>query len=112
MLRLKRRLRCSFCRKTEAKVAKLLGGPRVYICDACVGVCNRILEAAPAGFTGWNALTDAQLLDSLAPAQAAAEGTREVLQQQVDVLRKRDVSWAAIGGALGISRQAAWERFS
>ncbi len=113
MFKLKRRLlKCSFCGKPETKVAKLLGGPRVYICDACVGVCNSILEATPPGFTGWDSLTESQLLDSLAPAQAAAEGTRGVLQQQVEALRRRDVSWAAIGGALGISRQAAWERFS
>jgi ATP-dependent Clp protease ATP-binding subunit ClpX len=37
---------------------------------------------------------------------------RNVLQQQVETLRKRGVSWADIGAALGVSRQAAWERFS
>lgn len=26
--------------------------------------------------------------------------------------RAREVSWAAIAGQLGVSRQAAWERFS
>jgi len=113
MLKLKpTRLRCSFCGKSETRVAKLLGGPRAYICDACVGVCNKILGATPPGFTGWDSLTDAQILESLASAQAAADGARDVLQQQVDVLRRRGTSWAAIGGALGISRQAAWERFS
>jgi ATP-dependent Clp protease ATP-binding subunit ClpX len=30
----------------------------------------------------------------------------------VDELRKREVSWAKIGEALGMSRQAAWERFA
>ena len=49
---------------------------------------------------------------SLAPANASLEGVRTVLQAQVDTLRKREVSWAEIGKALGISRQAAWERFS
>jgi hypothetical protein len=34
------------------------------------------------------------------------------LQEAVDILRQREVSWAAIGEALGVSRQAAWERFS
>ena len=29
----RRRLRCSFCGKPESKVVKLLGGPRVTICD-------------------------------------------------------------------------------
>jgi biotin operon repressor len=35
-----------------------------------------------------------------------------VLQSQVETLRRRGVSWEAIGSALGVSRQAAWERFS
>ena len=40
------------------------------------------------------------------------EAVRAVLQTQIDVLRKRGVSWEVIGDALRISRQAAWERFS
>jgi biotin operon repressor len=57
-------------------------------------------------------MVDAQLLQSLKPSAAAVEGMRNVLQQQVETLRKRGVSWADIGAALGVSRQAAWERFS
>ena len=57
-------------------------------------------------------MTDEQLLDALRPANATVEATRSVLQAQVDALRSRGVSWADIGAALGISRQAAWERFS
>ena len=107
-----RTLKCSFCGKPESKVDKLLGGPKVHICDACVGVCNKILEVTPAGFSGWNSLTNEKLLGSLAASEAAVTGMRDVLQTQVETLRKRDVSWAAIANALGISRQAAWERFS
>jgi ATP-dependent Clp protease ATP-binding subunit ClpX len=40
------------------------------------------------------------------------EQSRAGLQEVVDTLRQREVSWAAIGEALGVSRQAAWERFS
>lgn len=105
-------LRCSFCGKVDSQVAKLLGGSRAHICDVCVGVCNRILEATPSSFSGWEAMTNDELLGSLRPAVATVEATRAVLQMQVDTLRKRDVSWSAIGEALGISRQAAWERFS
>jgi hypothetical protein len=108
----RRRLRCSFCRKSEAEVAKLLGGPGVSICDSCVGVCNRILEATPSAFAGWDSMADGALLQSLKPSEAAVDGMRNVLQQQVETLRKRGISWADIGSALGISRQAAWERFS
>ncbi len=107
-----RRLSCSFCGKRDSQVAKLLGGPKVHICDVCVGVCNKILEATPSTFSGWEAMTDAQLLDSLGPAVATVEATRTILQTQIDTLRKRGISWSNIGGALGISRQAAWERFS
>jgi biotin operon repressor len=108
----RRRLSCSFCGKKDSEVAKLLGGPRVHICDTCVGVCNRILEATPSTFSGWDAMTNDQLLDSLGPAVATVEATRTVLQTQIDTLRKRGVSWHAIGAVLGMSRQAAWERFS
>jgi hypothetical protein len=108
----RRRLRCSFCGKPDSEVGKLLAGPKAYICDACVAVCSGILDAAPKGFAGWDAMTDDQLLAALKPAAATVEGTRAVLRSQVETLRRRGVSWEAIGGALSVSRQAAWERFS
>jgi ATP-dependent Clp protease ATP-binding subunit ClpX len=41
-------LHCSFCRKTQDAVGKLISSPgdfpRAYICDECVAVCNSILE--------------------------------------------------------------------
>jgi ATP-dependent Clp protease ATP-binding subunit ClpX len=41
-------LRCSFCRKSQDAVGKLISSPgdlpRAYICDECVAVCNSILE--------------------------------------------------------------------
>lgn len=115
MFRLRRptRLQCSFCRKADLEVSKLIAGPAVYICDACIGLCNRILDGQPTpGFAGWESLTDEQLLECLAPSLASVDGACAVLQGQVDILRKREVSWARIGEALDISRQAAWERFS
>jgi hypothetical protein len=36
----------------------------------------------------------------------------ETLKQHVDLLRQRGMTWTRIGEALGVSRQAAWERFS
>ena len=38
-----RRLSCSFCGKKEHEVLKLVAGPRVYICDECVAVANRLM---------------------------------------------------------------------
>jgi ATP-dependent Clp protease ATP-binding subunit ClpX len=35
---------CSFCGKSHAEVRKLIAGPGVYICDACVTVCKQVLD--------------------------------------------------------------------
>jgi hypothetical protein len=43
----RRRLACSFCRRSEAEVAKLVAGPKVYICDACVTLAQRAMEGRP-----------------------------------------------------------------
>jgi len=34
---------CSFCGKGRSEVRKLVAGPGVYICDACIGVCQNVL---------------------------------------------------------------------
>ena len=38
-------LECSFCRKSEHQVRKLVAGPGVYICDECVAIASRIMGA-------------------------------------------------------------------
>src|SRR5882757_1155078 len=41
-------LYCSFCRKSQHDVRKLIAGPAVYICDECVELCLDIIrEDAP-----------------------------------------------------------------
>ncbi len=35
--------RCSFCGKSQDQVKKLIAGPDVYICDACIELCNEII---------------------------------------------------------------------
>jgi hypothetical protein len=46
-----RHLSCSFCYRREARVAKLVAGPRmlligprVYICDVCANQVQRLME--------------------------------------------------------------------
>jgi hypothetical protein len=34
---------CSFCRKSQKEVRKLIAGPTVYICDECIGLCSDIV---------------------------------------------------------------------
>lgn len=117
-LKLPKTLHCSFCGKSQHKVEKLIAGPRIFICDQCVRLCVKILDNEP-----WREPADApvfkpleqpddQLLSQLASVAVAADGGREFMQQIVDELRRREVSWADIGKALGVSRQSAWERFS
>lgn len=103
---------CSFCRKDQNTVQKLIAGPGVYVCDACVELCNKILDGKdPGDFPGWDAMNDETLLAMLAPSMRLVDNAREMLQGHVDLLRERGVSWGKIGDALGVSRQAAWERF-
>ena len=35
---------CSFCGKTQDQVRRLIAGPGVYICDACIEVCKNVLD--------------------------------------------------------------------
>jgi ATP-dependent protease Clp ATPase subunit len=38
---------CSFCGKRQREVRKLISGPRVFICDACVVSCREIIGPSP-----------------------------------------------------------------
>ncbi len=42
-----KKVRCSFCGKTQDQVERLISGPGVYICDACVELCMDIVEGIP-----------------------------------------------------------------
>lgn len=109
-----KQLFCSFCGKDSDSVKALIAGPAVYICDGCVGICNKCLggEAVPPQNANWDQYSDEHLLGMLAQSSAVAEAGSGFLHMHVEELRKRGVQWAAIGKALGVSRQAAWERFS
>ncbi|AEO08249.1 ATP-dependent Clp protease ATP-binding subunit ClpX [Buchnera aphidicola] len=37
-------LYCSFCGKNQKEVQKLIAGPKVYICDECIRLCNNIIH--------------------------------------------------------------------
>ena len=42
-----KKVRCSFCGKTQDQVERLISGPGVYICDGCVELCMDIVEGIP-----------------------------------------------------------------
>lgn len=112
--------RCSFCGKAQTEVKTLVAGPGVFICDECVLLCQGIIakkaatqastQEVPGSLLPDNAPTET-LLNTLAGYNGAFERVDAGMQDIVDILREREVSWATIGQALAVSRQAAWKRF-
>jgi hypothetical protein len=110
-------LHCSFCLKSQYEVKKLIAGPGfIFICDECVALCDAIIADRPMNLEGSNfqigSIPTETLLVRLKPIELTLHGMGNQLQTVVEELRGRDVSWARIGEALGVSRQSAWERFS
>jgi ATP-dependent Clp protease ATP-binding subunit ClpX len=120
-------LSCSFCGKSHDRVAKLIAGPGVYICNECVGLCNEILaeqfalvraadpETATDGvpeFKDWNEVSAEALLSEMVRIHSSHDNVDLAVARFIQKLRAREVSWARIGKALGMTRQSAWERFS
>lgn len=104
---------CSFCTKDKDLVAKLVAGPGVYICNECIDLCTQIVAMETMPVVGaWHERPDDELLTSLARVQKVAPQVDAAMHEYVDILRSRGVSWTRIGAALGVSKQAAWERFS
>lgn len=107
-----RLLTCGFCSNTEED-SRLVAGPFCNICARCVGLCNEILaeEEGSHHFPARDVTDGAPLLElrTLGQALRAAE---DRVRPLVGELRRAGVPWAAIGQALGVSRQAAWERFA
>lgn len=110
---------CSFCLRDEQDVQKVIAGPGSYICDQCVELCVAILAAPPAPDRGpepdlpsWATMTDAALLERLPRVAAAADQVEAALDLWVAEARRRGASWARVGQALGMTRQAAWGRFA
>lgn len=110
-------LHCSFCLKSQHEVQQLIAGPGfIFICDECVGLCDAILAGEPpkvdASKFKIDLISTDTLLARLKPIEQTLQGMGNQLQTVVEELRGREVSWARIGEALGVSRQSAWERFS
>jgi hypothetical protein len=110
---------CSFCLKNEKDVQKIIAGPGSYICDECVGLCVEILAspsatqpAAEPELPSWATMPDAALLERLPLVAAAADQVEEALDLWVAEARRRGAPWSRVGSALGMTRQAAWERFA
>lgn len=112
---LKKTLYCSFCFKSQHEVKKLVAGTAaIFICDECVNLCNEwMADRTPKSKSlPLEELPTKRLLERLGAIEETVQGKGNQLQSVVELLRAREVSWGQIGMALGVSRQAAWERFS
>jgi ATP-dependent Clp protease ATP-binding subunit ClpX len=107
---------CSFCGKPSEAVAKVIAGPGVFICNICVDLCNDILteQGVPSGSSipNWETMGVADILDRLPRLATVAQQAETSVRAGVVRLREQGVTWERIGGALDMTRQSAWERFS
>jgi hypothetical protein len=106
---------CSFCGKDNTQVRKLVAGAGVYICSECVDLCNEIIAEETGDkprLTDLKTMTDDQLLEGLQQAAVVAAQAEYSLHERIAELRGRGHTWAQLGTALGVTRQAAWERFA
>lgn len=108
---------CSFCLRGREETGVLAAAPTAAVCRDCAAKALRMLEAHrssasdPLPGTPWDALNDEELLTRLPRVAEARDQVEQHLQRWVAVARDRNISWATIGTALGMSRQSAWERF-
>jgi len=112
---------CSFCLKAYTDVGTLVAGPGVYICDECVALSSQLIADKPKSvepksvrrIAPWEAEAGLdEILASLPRVAKAGNQAEYTLTQYVRKARELGATWAAIGQALGMARQSAWERFS
>lgn len=107
---------CSFCGKESTEVAKMVAGPGVYICDACVGLCSTVIEnetvQGSEAHVPPQTMTEEQILALIPRIAAVEDQVEQSLREWVGRLRDGGVTWERIGTALGMTRQSAWGRFS
>jgi ATP-dependent Clp protease ATP-binding subunit ClpX len=108
---------CSFCGVAGGPETQLIGGLGAQICFQCIDAFHAAVHdeeqvAAARRASPWDAMSDAEMLATLPLILASAEQNTQFAQEWVGLVRARGISWAEVGRALGVSRQAAWERFA
>jgi hypothetical protein len=107
---------CSFCGKRGAD-RRYAAGLGAFMCTECLTSFSEAF-AAPENVNqrviGWtdDSMSDADMLARLPLIAGTAAQVDRYLRMWVGRIRERHISYAEIGKALGVSRQAAWERFS
>lgn len=106
---------CSYCLRSRAEAGPMVCSPLAAICRPCaedairLHASNETSGALPAPASD---LDGAALLRGIGEVAAAGDQVEEHLAAWVQAARGQRLSWAAIGDALGMTRQSAWERFA
>ena len=107
---------CSFCGEQGSSERPLVGGLGALICGPCVDRFHALASPAAAAPESteppWEAMSNTELLGQLPRILRTADQVDRFATEWVSLIRDRGESWTAIGQALGVTRQAAWERFS
>lgn len=107
---------CSFCGRQGTRQNRLAGGLGAMICFECLeyyhDVAHSSTKIKKTAKPVWDEMTDAELLSKLPLILQSAEQNVAFANDWVALIRARRISWAQIGKVLGVSRQAAWERFA
>lgn len=86
------------------------------ICVPCVDSVHAAVHPATdpreRSTPPWESLSQEEMLATLPVIMRNADQVTAFATDWVGLLRERGTSWAAIGQALGVTRQAAWERFA
>ena len=108
---------CSFCGIRGTDATRFAGGLGALMCQPCLESFAATLAAPENGgrsIIGWahESKDDHEMLGRLPLIAATSAQVDRYLRESVGDIRDRRLSYAEIGKALGVSRQAAWERFS
>lgn len=106
---------CAFCGTVGTEDSSFAGGLGALMCSDCLTKYAEIfasdqrreeIRKAP-----WDMLSDDEILQTIPSIIAVQDQMAEFLRHWIKVARERGHTWADIGGILGVSRQAAWQRF-
>ena len=100
----------------SAPDTRLSGGHGAWACEHCILRFEEIFSTEGESHTAfdppWTSMSDEELVSVLPDIVRTGQQHDEFLHDWVDMLREQGISWHQIGLTLGVSRQAAWQRFT
>ena len=107
---------CGFCGTVSDGELNFAGGLGALICTRCLDTYHAHY-ASQEWRDGphqpwWETMSDEEILATFPKIVHVRDQVEEFLHQWVRVARNRGHTWSSIGRTLGVSRQAAWQRFN